>query len=70
MAITLTYPDGSTNEFADGVTGYEVAERIGARLAKAAVAVKLDDQEYDLHRPLPSSGVFSVPAQNAGVNAQ
>ena len=65
MAITLTYPDGSTNEFADGVTGYEVAERIGARLAKAAVAVKLDDQEYDLHRPLPSSGVFSVITENS-----
>ena len=65
VAITLTYPDGSTNEFADGTTGYEVAERIGARLAKAAVAVKLDDQEYDLHRPLPSSGVFSVITENS-----
>ena len=60
MAIELTYPDGSINAFDDGVTGYQVAESIGSRLAKAAVAVAVDGHQYDLHRPLPSGGHFSV----------
>jgi threonyl-tRNA synthetase len=60
MPISLTFPDGSLHEHADGVTGYEVAEGIGARLAKAAVAVKLDGQLFDLTRPLPDGGSFEV----------
>ncbi|HQG48788.1 MAG TPA: threonine--tRNA ligase, partial [Sedimentisphaerales bacterium] len=49
---TITLPDGSTLEMADGTTAQQVAEKIGAGLAKAAVAAKIDGKLVDLHTPL------------------
>lgn len=60
MPIELQYPDGTTVEHADGVTGLEVAESIGPRLAKAAVAVRLDGELRDLTRPIEKSAKFAV----------
>ena len=60
MPVLLTYPDGSAHEFADGTTGHDVAATIGSRLAKAALAVKIDDVAYDLHRVIESDGAFEV----------
>jgi len=60
MTIQLTFPDGSVHEHPEGVSGLEVASSIGARLAKAAVAVKLDGELLDLSKPLPHGGEFSV----------
>ncbi|MGI9609143.1 MAG: TGS domain-containing protein, partial [Acidimicrobiia bacterium] len=59
-SIELIYPDGSANTFAAGITGLEVAESIGSRLAKAAVVVKVDGAQYDIERPLESGGAFEV----------
>ena len=39
--------------FAEGATATTVAESIGSRLAKAAVAAVVDGEEWDLGRPLP-----------------
>jgi len=58
--IQLTYPDGSSHEFDDGITGLDVAASIGPRLAAAAIAVKLDGDLLDLERPLPGGGAFEV----------
>ena len=60
MTIKLTFPDGSIHEHEAGTTGLDVAASIGSRLAKAAVAVKLDGEYLDLTRPLPGSGAFEV----------
>lgn len=43
-----------------GVTGREVAESIGPRLAAAAVAVKVNGVPYDLERPIEEGGDFAV----------
>ncbi len=43
----ITLPDGSKREFANPVTVFEVAADIGAGLAKAALAGKVDGQEVD-----------------------
>lgn len=58
--IRLTLPDGSVREAPKGTTGRDVAASIGARLAKDALAVKLDGKMLDLSRPLTSSGSFEV----------
>jgi threonyl-tRNA synthetase len=50
--ITLTLPDGSTRHVAAGITGAEVAATIGAGLAKAAIAMKLDGVQRDLSTPI------------------
>lgn len=44
----ITLPDGSTREFSEPVTGAAVAADIGAGLAKAAVAIRVDGALLDL----------------------
>ena len=60
MTIELIFPDGTISSHAAGATGRDVAESIGSRLTKAAVAVTLDGEMFDLDRSLPSGGAFSV----------
>lgn len=50
--ITITLPDDSKIQVPQGTTPLQVAEGIGARLAKAAVAAKVDGVLTDLHEPL------------------
>ena len=45
---TVTLPDGKTKSFDKPVTGLEVAQSIGAGLAKAALAIKIDGETRDL----------------------
>jgi len=47
-----TLPDGSILEVTDGATIKDLAEKIGQRLAKAAVAVKVNGKLVDLSAPL------------------
>jgi threonyl-tRNA synthetase len=60
MAITLNLPDGSSLELSDGATGRDGAAAVGPRLAKAALAVKVDGVPLDLDSPLPAAGTFEV----------
>jgi len=46
--VAITLPDGSVRSFDGAVTGAEVAAAIGSRLAKDALAVKLDGSLKDL----------------------
>ncbi len=48
-------PDGSTLEIAEGATVKQVAERIGAGLARAAVAARVDGTLVDLATPISDS---------------
>lgn len=45
---TITLPDGSVRHFEQPVTGAQLAESIGAGLARAAVALRVDGREADL----------------------
>ena len=44
----ITLPDGSVRNFDDAVTGTQIAEGIGRKLAKDAVALRLDGRLVDL----------------------
>ena len=46
--VRLTFPDGSVKEFESGVSAAEVAESIGPRLARSAVAAKIDGRLVDI----------------------
>jgi threonyl-tRNA synthetase len=46
----ITLPDGSERQFDAAVSGADVAASIGAGLAKAAVAVRVDEDLWDLNR--------------------
>lgn len=58
--ITLTLPDGSQRKYPKGTLAKTVVEDIGRRLARDALAVKLDGNILELFRPLTESGEFRV----------
>ena len=50
--IRVTLPDGSSRDVARGTSAREIAEEIGPRLAKAAVAARVSGEVWDLNRPI------------------
>jgi threonyl-tRNA synthetase len=58
--VTIRLPDGTTLEVPRGTTVRAVAERIGPRLAKDAVAGKLDGRIVDLVTPLEADGALEI----------
>src|SRR3954452_22296521 len=52
MMVQIKLPDGTLKKCPEGVRPREVAERIGRRLAEAAVAAVADGAVVDLDRPL------------------
>ncbi|HEX8695051.1 MAG TPA: threonine--tRNA ligase [Longimicrobium sp.] len=50
--VKVTLPDGSEREVPRGAPALAVAEAIGPRLAKAALAARVDGRVVDLARPL------------------
>ena len=58
--IRITLPDGSERAVPAGTTARAVAESIGPRLARAAIAAKLEGDIVELDRPLPRSGRLEI----------
>jgi len=50
--IKISFPDNSVREFSAGITGIQVAENISPRLAQEVLAVSVNDQVWDLTRPI------------------
>ena len=53
--MEVELPDGNRLTLPDGATGADAAAAIGAGLARAALAVKVDGELRDLARPLPDN---------------
>jgi len=58
--ITISLPDGSQRTLPEGATATTLAESIGSRLAKAAVAAVVDGAEADLGSPLPAGSTVAI----------
>jgi threonyl-tRNA synthetase len=58
--ITITLPDGSTQEHPAGTTGREIAEGIGAGLARDALAVEVNGEVRDLDRPITEDAEIAI----------
>jgi threonyl-tRNA synthetase len=63
--ITVTLPDGSHREFAAGTTPAEVAAAIGSRLAKAAIAARVDGEWADLSQPLTDDARVDIVTRDS-----
>jgi threonyl-tRNA synthetase len=50
--VKVTFPDGSTREYPQGITVWEVARSLGPRLADAALAAKMNGDAVELSRPI------------------
>jgi len=58
--ILLRLPDGSEKRYSRGISGQEVAEKIGSRLAKDALAIKIDGRLQDLNIPLENDAAVEI----------
>ena len=52
--IKVTFPDGSVKEFESGITPLEIAQSISPRLAQEVLSSTVNDQIWDISRPITS----------------
>jgi threonyl-tRNA synthetase len=50
--IAITFPDGTSKQFDEGVSGLQVAEWISKGLAREALAVEVNGEVWDLNRKI------------------
>ena len=58
--IHVTLPDGSVQEVPLGTSPLDIARNISPRLADAAIVAKVNDQLYDLKRPLETDATVQI----------
>ena len=63
--FAVTLPDGSRRTFTAPVTGADIAADIGKRLAKDAIAVKLDGAVKDLTAPVNGDAKVEILTRNS-----
>ena len=61
--ITVSLPDGTPLELESGATGSDAAMAIGEGLARAALAIKVEDQIRDLSAPVEDGEEISIITQ-------
>src|SRR5690625_1006619 len=58
--INITFPDGASKAFPQGVTGEEIAQSISPGLRKQALAVRFNGEPTDLRRALTENGSIEI----------
>ena len=58
--VAITLPDNSVRDFDGPVSGADIAGAIGPGLAKAAIAVRVDGDLWDLSRAIEHDAVVSI----------
>ena len=58
--VAITLPDGSVRSFEGPVSGADVAADIGPGLAKAALAVRVDGETWDLMRTIEEDAALAI----------
>ena len=58
--IKITFPDNSVKEFESGVTPLEIAQSISPRLAQDVLASSVNEQEWDLSRPITEDATLQL----------
>ena len=58
--LTITFPDGNTRQYDQGVTGLQVAESISKGLAREALAVEVNGEVWDLNRKIGSDAALKI----------
>jgi len=64
--VAITLPDGSVREFDGPVTGTEIAQSIGPRLAKDALAIKVNGALRDLGREIDEDASVEIVTRGHG----
>ena len=58
--INITFPDNSVKQFEAGITPLQIAESISPRLAQDVLAASVNDEEWDLTRPIDSDASLKL----------
>ena len=58
--LKITFPDNSVREYKEGITPLEVAESISPRLAESVLAAKVNDEVWDLCRPIAQNAALQL----------
>ena len=58
--LHITLPDGSVREHPPGTTGLQLAESIGRRLARDALAIEVNGEVESLQLPLPDGARVAI----------
>ena len=58
--VQIRFPDGTVKEYKPGSTGLDIARSISSRLAKEAIAVRVDGVVRDLTMPIPDGAPVEI----------
>lgn len=58
--VSITFPDGNTKQFSDGVSGFDVAMSISEGLARVALGIKVNGKQQDLARPIETDASVEI----------
>ena len=58
--IKITFPDGSVREYAEGVTGFQIAESISPALARNVVSCGVNGETVELNRPINEDATIAL----------
>jgi len=58
--IKITFPDNSVREYAEGVTGQQIAESISPALAREVIACGVNGETVELNRPINSDAKIAL----------
>jgi len=67
--VAITLPDGSVRSYDGPITGAEIAAEIGPGLAKAALAVKVNGELWDLTRAIETDSDLAIVTAKDGEEA-
>lgn len=62
--IKITLPDGAVREYSSGTTGMDIAKSISEGLARNVLAIKVNGQIRDLHRPIEEDSAIQLLTWN------
>jgi len=58
--VKITFPDSSVREYKSGVTGLQLAESISPRLAQDVLSISVNNETWDLSRPITSDAFIKL----------
>ena len=66
--IKITFPDNTVKEFENGVTPLQIANSISSSLAKKCIVAKVNDQLFDMSRPIEEDASIELLTSVNGDN--
>ena len=58
--INIKFPDGNVKQYESGITPLQIAESISSGLARNILAASVNDQEWDISRPICNDGEIKL----------